>query len=310
MRNRLAGIRLDAVLVCGCSLFLILTGCDKFNFFGPKKNAKQPGSVALPVKGTVIAKVNNVPITLEELNEEIGLYNADVPADKPEQKITTPQQKTNYLKDEVIRRLLLYNEALNRGLDRKDEVVLAVEKTKRNILALELVRELTENVKVDNAEIEQAYNAYKEQFKEPEERRIREIVVSGEQEANNILIQLLQGTDFATLAIEKSKAESSKAGGDLGFIKKGTKFAQFDSVAFSDGLEPGKYSNVFKGPEGYYILKLEGKRGGRMPSYKEIWDQLDQTLTFLKKRQKIDDLVNKLHGDPKFKIEIYEGQIK
>ena len=310
MKNRLAGIRPGAILVCGCFLFLILTGCDKLNFFGPKKTVKQTSSVALPVKGTVIAKVNNISVTLEDLNQEIELYNSLLPADKPEAKITTREQKISYLKDEIIRRLLLYNEALNRGLDRKEEAILMLEKSRREILVVELIKELTKNVKAESSEIEQYYNTYKDDLKEEEERRIRELAVSSEQEANNILIQLLQGADFATLAIEKSKTPSSKNAGDLGYIKKGTKFAQFDNVAFSEGLEPGKISNVFKGPDGYYIVKLEAKRGGQTRSLNDIWKQIEQGLTFLKQRQKIDELVGKLSTDPKFKVEISDGPIK
>lgn len=310
MKNKVAGIRIWAVLFCVCFLFSTLTGCDKLNLFGSKKAPKQTAGPALPVKGTVIAKVNNIPVTLEELNQEIELYNQMLPADKPEAKIATREQKINYLKEEVIRRLLLYNEALNRGLERKEEVLLMLEKNKRDILVLELVKEITQNVKADADEIEQYYNTYKDQLKEDEERRIREIVVSGEQEANNILIQLLQGTDFATLAIERSKAPSSKNAGDLGYIKKGAKFPHFDSVAFAVGLEPGKYSSVFKGPDGYYIVKLEAKRGGETRSLKDIWNQIEQGLTFLKQRQKVDELVNRLSADPKFKVEISEGPIK
>ena len=310
MKNGLKWIQRDAVLVCVCFVFLFLIGCDKINFFGAKKDGKTAAGPTLPVKGTVIARVNNIPYTLEELNDEIDTYNRMLPPDKPEAKITTREQKISYLKEEVVRRLLLYNEALNRGLERSAEAQAMLEKSKRDILVLELVKQLTENVKADAAEIEQYYNTYKDQLKEDEERRLREIVVSTEQEANNILIQLLQGADFATLAIEKSKAPSSKNAGDLGYIKKGVKSPQFDSVAFAEGLEVGKVSNVFKGPEGYYVVKLEAKRGGQTRSLKDIWSQIEQGLTFLKQRQKVDDLVSKLSTDPKFKVETYEGSIK
>lgn len=280
MKSRLMGIRVGVILFCGFFLFLILSGCDKFNFSGSKKDNKQATGVALPVKGTVIGKVNNIPITLEELNQEIELYNSLLPADKPEAKITTREQKIAYLKDELIRRLLLYNEALNRGLDRKEEVVLALEKSKRDILVVELIKDITGNIKADSAEIEQYYNTYKDEFKEEEERKIREIVVSTEQEANDILIELLQGKDFESLAMERSKAPSKKDSGDLGYIKKGKKFEKFDQVAFSEGLEPGKISNVFKGPDGYYIVKVEAKRGGQARSLKDIWSQIEQGLRF------------------------------
>jgi peptidyl-prolyl cis-trans isomerase C len=290
-------------------VFYALVGCEQFNIFGPKKTTKETAP-AFTVQGTVIAKVNNQSLTLEDLNQEIAAYNSLVPTDKPELKISTREGKIKYLKDELVRRALLYQEALNRGLERNNEAMNALEKSKRDILVMELVKQETEKVEASSAEIEEYYNTYKEQLKEPEERQIRETVVATEQEAKDILIQLLQGADFTTLAKERSKSPSSKDGGDLGFISKGKKSLQFDAVAFSDSLEVGKISNIFRGPDGYYILKLEAKRGGKLKSLSEMWDDIKRGLTFLKQQKKIDDLVSKISHDPRFKIEIYEGEIK
>jgi len=284
----------------------LLIGCDKIGLSKPKfKEAFTPSTV---VKGTVIAKVNNQPITLEDLDKEVEAYNSMVPADKPESKITTRDKKIDYLKNEMVRRTLLYQEALNRGLDRNETIIQALEKTKQDLLVMELVRKEAEKVEVSSKEIEDYYNNYKDQLKEPEERQVREIVVGSEQEAKDILIQLLQGTDFNTLAKDRSKSASAKDAGDLGFIKKGQKSAQFDAVAFSDSLDVGKISNIFKCPDGYYIIKLEAKRGGKQKSLNEMWDDIKRGLTFLKQQKKIEDLLGKLSRDSK--LEFYEGEIK
>jgi parvulin-like peptidyl-prolyl isomerase len=161
---------------------------------------------------------------------------------------------------------------------------------------------------VSSKEIEDYYNNYKDQLKEPEERQLLEIVVTSEQDAKDILIQLLQGADFATLAKDHSKSASAKNGGDLGFIKKGQKSAQFDAVAFSDSLDVGKMSSIFKCPDGYYIVKLEAKRGGKQRSLADMWDDIKKGLTFLKQQKKIEDLIGKLSHDAK--LEFYEGEIK
>lgn len=292
-----------------CAAILVLTGCDKLGIKPKPKETLQEGTQAVVVRGTIIAKVNNFPITLEDLNQEIEAYNTIVPVDKPEMKITTPKQKIDYLKNELIRRVLLYQAALAKGLDRKEEVIKALEKTKQDLLVMELVRQEAEKIEVSSAEVEEYYNTYKEQLKEPEERQIREIAVSTEAEAKDILIQVLQGADFATLAKERSKSPSAKDGGDLGFISKGKKFAQFDNVAFSDTLDVGKTSNIFKGSDGsYYIIKLEGKRGGKQKSLSEMWDDIKRGLTFLKQQQKIESMISNLSKDAK--LEIYEGEIK
>jgi parvulin-like peptidyl-prolyl isomerase len=293
-------------------LLFVIFGCDKINLLSSKKTEgpkETPSVSTYSVKGTVIAKVNNMPITLEDLNQEIEVYNNMVGSDRPEAKITTSDQKVNYLKNEMIRRALLYQYALKKGIEKKDEIRQALEKTKEDLLVVELVREEAENVDVSAAEIEDYYNTYKEQLKEPEERQIREIAVKSEADAKQILILLLQGQDFATLAKEKSVLSSAKDGGDLGYIAPGKKFAKFDTAAFSDDLDIGEASNIIKGEDGYYyIIKLEGKRGGKQKSLSELWDDIKKVLTFVKQQQKIEGLINQLQGSTK--IEIYEGDIK
>jgi len=289
----------------------LLTGCDKIPFFSPKKPVLQKTEAVVPpvVSGTLVAMINNLPVTLEDLNGDVENFNAMVPDDKPELRITTREQKINYLKNELVKRLLLYQYAMLKGLDKKEEIQRVLEKTKMDLLVVELVREEAANIDVTAKEIEDYYNSYKEDLKEPEERHLREIVTASELDARNILIQLLQGADFATLARERSRAASAKNGGDLGFIRLGDKKSQqFDAVAFSDTLEVGKVSNIFRGPEGYYIIRLEAKRGGKTKSLSEMWDDIKKALTFLKQQKRIDDLVSKLSRE--LKIEIREGEIR
>lgn len=298
-------MRCKKVLFLGvCLIFCILAGCDKLNFLSPKKDTG--AAVPLSVKGTLIAKVNDSPITLEELDQDIEAYNSL--AEDEAEKITTRDRKVSYLKEEMVRRALLYQEAMRRGLDKKEEIVQALQRTRQDLLVMEIVRQEAERVEVTYEEIENYYNTYKEQLRKPEERRLREIIVPIEQEAKDILVQLMMGADFSALARERSKAPTSKEGGDLGFIQKGKKFAQFDTVAFSDTLEVGKVSGIFKGPEGYYIVKLESKRGGEQQSLFELRDDIKRGLTFIKQQQVIEDLITRLSQGAK--LEFYEGNIK
>ncbi len=289
--------------------FSSILGCDKLNIaVGKKKEVKVVPAVVIQAKGTVVAKVNNISIGLDDLNEEIDNYNDNVPEDRPEQKITSKEQKVNYLKNEVIRRALIYQDALDKGLDRNEELKQAIEKNKRDLMVMQDIKELTQNTEVSSKEVEDYYNTYKEQLKEPEERQVSEIVVDSEQAAKDILIQLLQGADFATLAKNSSKSASAKNGGDLGFIQKGKKSEQFDAAVFADSLDTGKISSIFKTPDGYSIIKLEAKRGGKQKPLSEMWDDIKRGLVFLKQQQTIDDLIGKLSRDAK--IEVYEGEIK
>jgi len=302
-------LKLALFLITGLFLSSIL-GCDKLNIASSAKKEVKVTSAAsiIQPKGTIIAKVNNIPIGLDDFNEEINNYNDSVPDDRPELKITSKEKKVDYLRNEVIRRILIYQDALDKGLDRNEDVRQAVEKTRRDLLVMEDVKQITQNIDVSSKEVEDYYNTYKEQLKEPEERQISEIVVGSEQEAKDILIQLLQGADFATVAKNNSKSSSAKDGGNLGFIQRGKKSEQFDAAAFSDSLEVGKISSVFKTPDGYSIVKLEAQRGGKQKPLSEMWDDIKRGLVFLKQQQAIDDLIGKLSRDAK--IEVYEGEIK
>jgi parvulin-like peptidyl-prolyl isomerase len=296
--------------VISLGVLLALAGCGKIQLPGAKKPmVKEDGVQAAPVvTGTIIAKVNNIPITLENLVQEIDTFNATVPADKPTEKIDTRDEKIDYLKKEMVQRVLLYQEALDRGMDRREVVVSSLEKAKQDLLVVELAKEEAKSVDVTSKEIEDYYNAAKDQLKEPEQRQIRQIVVATEAEAKDILIQLLQGADFAQLAKDRSKDAAAANGGDLGLLELGQKFKQFDEIAFSDNLGVGQTSNYFKGPDGYYIVKVEAKRGGKQKTVSELWDDIKRYLLFVKQQKQIDDLISKL--SQKAKIEVYEGAIK
>ena len=298
------------VFVLVLSFLVFLYGCDKLPFGQNKPPVEPPKPIpqAYTPTGTVIAKVNNYPITLEELTEEIERYNSMVPEDKADLKLTTTEQKADYLKDELIRRILFYQEALDRGLDRNPDIQQALEKTKQQLLVFQLVKDETDKINVTNQEIEDYYERAKESLKDPERRKVREIVVISQAQAKDLLIRLLQGEDFASLARQYSKASSADKGGDLGFIKPGEKFKAFDEVAFSDALEIDQFSTVFRGDDGYYIIKVEAKEGGKYKSLFETRDEIERGLTFIKQQKRLETLVGTLSSNAK--IEVMEDKIK
>jgi peptidyl-prolyl cis-trans isomerase C len=313
----LAGIFLFSTLVF---MFSILsTGCDKIDFLKPKQAAPvKTQAASVTVKGTVIAKVDNLPITLEELERQITIYNGIVDQNKDwsdEQKksakIDTRDKKLNYLKELLIRQAVFYQAALDRGLDRKPEINEILERAKIQVLASDMQNEIIKNIEVGSAEVEEAYNNNKNLFKEPESRKVREIVTGTEDEAKQILIEVLQGGDSASVARRSSIADSAKNGGDLGFIKKGQRgaqFAGFDEMVFSPALQEGSISSVFKGPNGNYIVKIESIKEGKQVSLSEAWDTIKALLLARKQKEELDKSYSQLYRE--HKVEIYEGEIK
>lgn len=78
--------------------------------------------------------------------------------------------------------------------------------------------------------------------------------------AQSLLDSIKNGSDFAKLAEKYSDDPgSAKFGGDLGFVKRGVFYPEFESVAFS--LSDGELSNVVESPVGFHIIQLLERRG-------------------------------------------------
>ncbi|NUN07645.1 MAG: peptidylprolyl isomerase [Ignavibacteriaceae bacterium] len=78
--------------------------------------------------------------------------------------------------------------------------------------------------------------------------------------ARNLLDSIKAGADFAELAKSYSDhTESAKDGGDLGFVKKGFFFPEYEAAAFA--LDINQISDIVESPAGFHIIQLLEKRG-------------------------------------------------
>jgi hypothetical protein len=299
-----------AVLVVA---FLAL-GCENIPFLKPKliKTAK-----AKPVAGPgSVAIIGDFIVSAADLNKEVENYNALLAAQgAAEGKIDTRDKKVAYLRNEIVRRYMLYQEALDRGLDKKEDVAKDIEYAKINVLVSKLMSDELEKVEVSDQEVEDFYNKNKdsELFREPEQRKVLEIVTNTEDEAKQVNIQLLQGGDFAALSKQFSKSPKAQEGGDLGFLTyeydpaRRIRFDKFYEVAFAPTLEAGGISNIFKGPDGFYIVKIESIKKSEVKALSDIREALKNLLLLDKQKGILADMVKKLQGE--IKVEIYEEKV-
>lgn len=78
--------------------------------------------------------------------------------------------------------------------------------------------------------------------------------------AQQLLDSIKAGADFAELAKKYSEDPGSAAqGGDLGFVKRGVFFPEFEAAAFK--LEQGQLSEVIESPVGFHIIQMLDRRG-------------------------------------------------
>jgi peptidyl-prolyl cis-trans isomerase SurA len=127
------------------------------------------------------------------------------------------------------------------------------------------------NIEVTRREVEEFFETYEDSLGLiPEKLEIAHIFINPTatktvrnrtfELAEEILDSLKNGADFARLAKEYSDDPGSASeGGDLGFVKRGIFFPEFEAAAFA--LEEGELSDVVESPVGLHIIQLIERRG-------------------------------------------------
>jgi peptidyl-prolyl cis-trans isomerase C len=251
---------------------------------GSPKPVAEQGEQAQPAAPAamaqdVLAKVGNWTLTLSDFKDRLAALKQAV----PNYDINNTEQNKLIL-EELVRQELLVQEAEKKGLDKNKDIQQAVNEFRRTLLVREIAGQLTKDIKVTDEEAKEYYDANKADFAEPTQWRVREIVVDTEGEANSILADLKNGADFVEKVKEKSKSKSAWQKGDLGF-KTDFDFPKMKEVV--SALKVGDISSVFKGPEGYYIVKLEEKKGGEPQPFENIKEDIINGLTLLKQQKAI-----------------------
>ena len=98
---------------------------------------------------------------------------------------------------------------------------------------------------------------------------VRQILVPDKKKADSLLTEIDNGADFANLAKQNSTSSNASSGGEIGWRN----LADLPSL-FADALKnkkKGYISPPLKGGSGFYILKLEDKRGD-LVRFEDQWN--------------------------------------
>jgi peptidyl-prolyl cis-trans isomerase D len=138
-------------------------------------------------------------------------------------------------------------------------------------------------------ELRSLYEARSSLYNMPEQVRARHILLSlaedagpeeteaVQQRAREILAQIREGADFATLASQLSEDPGSQVnGGDLGFFARGQMVGAFEDAAFA--LAPGTVGEPIRTEYGYHIIRVEERRDPQQRTFEEIREELAAEL--------------------------------
>jgi len=143
-----------------------------------------------------------------------------------------------------------------------------------------------------DSEIEDFYKQNESEMVEPEQMRVRHILIKVDESTDKkealkkigeILKEVKKGkTSFAELAKKYSEGPSAPRGGDLGFFTRGQMVREFEEAAFA--LKVGEISNVVETEYGYHIIQCIEKKASEKKSLEEIRDYL-RNFIFQKKME-------------------------
>jgi len=146
--------------------------------------------------------------------------------------------------------------------------------TKKNLMAQRVQQQMFGTVEVTRREVENFYETYKDSLGLIPEKFTLSHIFTNPQKSENVkekarelavslLDSLSNGADFARLATKYSDDPGSKSqGGDLGTVKRGVFYPEFEAPAFA--LEEGELSDVVESPAGFHIIQLLERKGNQI----------------------------------------------
>jgi peptidyl-prolyl cis-trans isomerase C len=277
-------------------VLLAVTGC-------PSTSAKR---AVEGKKGSVLAKIDDVSITVSDLEERLNSQTPYVRA-----RYTGVEQKKEFLEN-LVKFEVLASEARRQGLDRDPEVVRAM----KQVMIQKLLKQRFDRLKAEDItddEVKAYFDSHPDEFNRPPEVRISMILVPDEETAKKVLTDPrcrgLENLGFRDLVTQYSiDTDTKERGGDLRFFDERNRELPAEIVSAAFKLASiGDVSEPVKTKHGQAILKLTGQRRALTRTLAEVSQQIRAKL-FRERRQKLmDDYERSLRQ--KSKVEVNEAKL-
>lgn len=159
---------------------------------------------------------------------------------------------------------------------------------------------VADSIQLTDAQIQDYYNAHKDEYRTPERVRARHILLSTankpkeevpkiQAQAEALLKQIKAGGDFAELAKKNSQDPgSAQKGGDLGWVSRGQMVKNFEDAVFK--LKPNEISNVVPTEYGFHIIQVLETQ----PAHLQTLDEVKPAIIATLKNQNVFDRMQEL----------------
>ena len=225
-------------------------------------------TASLPVIAQNLAVVNGKPVPSSRADAMVKQMASQGQQD-------TPQLRA-MVKEELVNREILMQEADRQGLTNSPEVKSQMDMARQSIVIRALVQDYVKKNPVSDADMKAEYDKFKAQAGD-KEYHARHILVEKEEDAKAIIAKLKGGAKFEDLAKESKDPGSAANGGDLDWAPP-TAFVK----PFSDAMIALQKGQVTETPVktqfGYHVIKLEESRPAKVPTFEEVKPQIAESL--------------------------------
>lgn len=242
-------------------------------------------SISAVAADKTFVKVNGASISQNIADAFIAEQKAKGAPDSPELR--------NAVREELIRRELLLQEAKKTGLDKKPDIAAQAEAAKQAILIRSYVQEYVKKNPIQDAQLQAEYEKIKGQVGSTE-YKARHILVKEEAEAKAVIDNLKKGAKFDELAKQSIDPGSKENGGELDWAAPSNYVKPFADALTA--LVKGKYTEApVKSDFGYHVIMLEDTRPTSFPPFDEVKPRLLQQA----QTQQITKMVDGLRAKAK-----------
>jgi len=137
----------------------------------------------------------------------------------------------------------------------------------------------TKDVTISDEELLAHYNANKSSYQDLEKFHIEQIIVATKEEAEQVLKELQNGSDFNTLAKERSTDVFSLGnGGDLGIVTEEDYSVDPEIINKAKKMNVGETTSVELSNGGYAVIRLLDRIEASQYSYEDVKEEIRKEL--------------------------------
>jgi peptidyl-prolyl cis-trans isomerase C len=234
-----------------------------------------------------VAIVNGVPIPSARMD-----YVIKAQAQQGQQDTAELRKQ---VREALITREILAQEAVRKGMDKEQTVVVGVDMARQEFLIRAYFEDFVKKNEPTAEEIKAEYERVKAQQTAggtKQEFKARHILIKDEKKAKSVLNQIIKanGKNFAQLAKANSEDSGSKKDGGALDWSDGSNFVPEFGAALTK-LHKGEFTKeLVKTKYGYHIIMVDDIRTAEFPPLDQVKDKVAQQLLARKRDEAIDAL--------------------